>query len=379
MVNFPGRHDRRRRVLKEEVLAASAPRRAYRKESRSEAADGAPRYSDAAGVENHPQITDFIPRRYSSIAFLILFGAVLTAISSALHYFVVPIAVSHGVKKIAPFDFAARGNLSDWLAAVVLFLTSGFCLMTYSIRRHRIDDYRGRYRIWLGAALACLILSINSVAGIHEVLADVLTRITGWSALRNGAAWWLTLAGLPLAWIFVRILLDVRECRVGTALLVASAACYGLSAATFLGYGPSVEPRVESILVVGLLLLGHWLVFAAVVSYSRFVVLDAQGLIPVRRRRDVKSLTMGSSAKEAKHVSTSIALSGPSTPAAATSRQTLQPAKTPVDSAKWLDGRRPERDHYEDDDDGDTTGGDRKLSKSERKRLRRLKTQNRAA
>ena len=30
----------------------------------------APRYSDAAGVENHPQITDFVPRRYRTIALL---------------------------------------------------------------------------------------------------------------------------------------------------------------------------------------------------------------------------------------------------------------------------------------------------------------------
>ena len=50
---------------------------------------------------------------------------------------------------------------------------------------HRIDDFRGRYRIWLAAAMACLVLSANSIAGLHEVLADVMTRVTGWSALRG--------------------------------------------------------------------------------------------------------------------------------------------------------------------------------------------------
>ena len=56
MVNFPGRSDRRRRVLKEEVRTASGPRVTLQ----ADVADDAPRYSDAAGVENHPQVTDFV-------------------------------------------------------------------------------------------------------------------------------------------------------------------------------------------------------------------------------------------------------------------------------------------------------------------------------
>src|SRR5262252_8477665 len=73
MVNFPGRSDRRRRVLKEEVLSASA-RAKSRSNDRDDAGEDAPRYSEAAGVENHPQVTDFVPRRYSTIAMLGLFG-----------------------------------------------------------------------------------------------------------------------------------------------------------------------------------------------------------------------------------------------------------------------------------------------------------------
>jgi hypothetical protein len=352
----------------------------HRTDSRAAATDDAPRYSDAAGVENHPQITDFVPRRYGTIALLVMFGAAVTAFSAAVHYFVLPIAASHGINSTAAFDLAARGNLTEWLAAMVLFVASGFCVMTYSIRRHRIDDYRGRYRIWLGAALACLILSFDSVTGAHDVLSDVLTRVTGWTALRNGAVWWLSVAGLPMVWIFVRVLLDMRECRVGAALLVGGAICYGVSAANLLGYGPAVEPRLVPILIAAPLLVGHWLVFTAVVCNARFVVLDAQGLVTVRRRTQVKR---SASAPSAKAVSGNSALaaasSGSTTATVAFARQTLQPAKTPIDSGKWLDGSRPERDRYDDDDDGDSTAGDRKLSKSERKRLRKLKAQGRAA
>src|SRR3954468_9168913 len=181
MVNFPGRHDRRRRVLKDDLLSGSAGRTAHRVAPACDAED-APRYSDAAGVENHPQVTDFVPRRYGTIAVVGLFGLALTGLTSALHFFVLPMAMSGGMYSAAAFDVTARGNLTAWLAGVVLFLASGFCVMTYSIRRHRIDDYRGRYRVWLAAALACLALSANSVTGLHGVLSEVLTYATGWSA-----------------------------------------------------------------------------------------------------------------------------------------------------------------------------------------------------
>src|SRR4051812_682669 len=150
MVNFPGRHDRRRRVLKDDLLSASAARTAHRVAPASDAED-APRYSDAAGVENHPQVTDFVPRRYGTIAMLMFFGAALTAASAAAHYFVLPILASQGMDTAA-FDLGARGSLASWTAAVVLFVASGFCVMTYSLRRHRIDDFRGRYRVWMAAA-----------------------------------------------------------------------------------------------------------------------------------------------------------------------------------------------------------------------------------
>jgi hypothetical protein len=296
MVNFPGRNDRRRRVLKEEVLSASSSRTTGRRESRTHAADGAQRYSDAAGVENHAQVTDFVPRRYGTVAMLVFVGVATTALMAAMHLFVVPFASSRGMQSAA-LDLGSRGNLASWLAAVVLFLASGFCILTYSIRRHRIDDYRGRFRIWIAAALACLILSANSIAGIHLVLADVLTHVSGWTAMRGGAVWWLGLAGLPLVWIFVRVLLDIRECRVGAALLVGAAICYAMSAASFLGYVPGIEPRVEPLAVGVPLVLGHWFMLAAIVANARFVVLDAQGLI-TRRKPQMKRAPAGSSAKQ---------------------------------------------------------------------------------
>src|SRR3954464_1751196 len=124
MVNFPGRHDRRRRVLKEEVLSASGTRSPLRMADPSQF-ENAPRYTDAAGVENHPQVTDFVPRRYGTIAMLVMCGAVLTAASAAAHYFLLPLAAAQGMNGAA-FDLAADGSLASLLAAGGVFFPPGF-------------------------------------------------------------------------------------------------------------------------------------------------------------------------------------------------------------------------------------------------------------
>jgi hypothetical protein len=127
--------------------------------------------------------------------------------------------------------------------------------------------------------------------------------------------------------------------------------------------------------------LGHWLAFTAIVANARFVVLDAQGLVKVRRRTQAKP-KRAASAPAAKSAAPKaaqpVAASSTASPTVPISRATIQTAKTPADSSRWVDGSRFEREDY-DDEDEDSSDGDRKLSKSERKRLRKIKAQGRAA
>src|SRR3954452_23090653 len=120
MVNFPGRNDRRRRVLKEEVRSASGSRATLR----AAVADDAPRYSDAAGVENHPQVTDFIPRRYRTIATLVLIGVGTTTVLAVLDYFAGAIDQASGARTVAALVMTAPGSLASWLSAVLLLIAS---------------------------------------------------------------------------------------------------------------------------------------------------------------------------------------------------------------------------------------------------------------
>ena len=114
-----------------------------------------------------------------------------------------------------------------------------------------------------------------------------------------------------------------------------------------------------------------------VVSYGRFVVLDAQGLIPIRARRpNISRQAKVAKDREVKNVASHS--SADSSRPLRTFRASLGSAPTPAARpTEWVDGSAPEPDGYEEGDEPDF--GDRKLTKAERKRLRKLKARDRAA
>lgn len=373
MVNLPGRNGRRRRMLNEEVLAASGALAGRHRVVSDESAADAPRYSDAAGVEHHPQITDFVPRKYRTIGMLVTGGVATVALLGVLHYFA-PVVAAIGLPSLRPFDVSAPGSIAAWVGAVVLFIAAVTCLVVYSLRRHRIDDFRGRYRVWRSASVVCLLLSVNCVAGLHDVLAKSMSHFVGWTALRDGAVWWLAVAGVPMAWVGLRVLIDVRECRLSAVFACAAAALYAVAAGSYFGFVPTGEAENASLLTGAAMVLGHWMALASVVTYARFVVLDVQGLIPVRRasaqqkrKRDVSDASHDEATDEPKPTVLNVA---------EYARKRAARGEDPEDAKRWVDGSRPERDSFDDDEEVD---GGSKMNKSDRKRMRKLKSQKRAA
>lgn len=338
-----------------------------------EPAEGAPRYSEAAGVEHHPQVTDFIPRKYRTIGALAAIGVATTAIVEAMHWFVAPLATGYGFENAAAFDLTGAGGLAAWCSAIVLLAASVTCILIYSLRRHRIDDFKARYRVWMAAAAACALISVGSVAPVHRLVVSLAAYHTGWTALRGHAAWWLLVAGLPLGWIALRAWLDARESRLSAVALGAAIASYAVALASYLGLGPALEPHIEVMVTAGATLIAHWLLLVGVVSYGRFVVLDAQGLIPVRASgRKVSQSKASTKDREVKNVA-SRSTEAATTPLRAFRESLSSPPASEKTATEWVNGSESETDSYDDDDaeQGDHNG--RRLSKLERKRLRQQK------
>ena len=60
--------------------------------------------------------------------------------------------VADGGAPVAALDLAAKGSLGCWFSSLLLLAAAAVAILVYAVRRHRTDDYQGRYRIWLWAA-----------------------------------------------------------------------------------------------------------------------------------------------------------------------------------------------------------------------------------
>jgi hypothetical protein len=382
MANFPGRSDRRRRVLNEEVFSASRSHLALRAEPQ-EKADA--RYGEAALVKNHPHVSDFVPRRLRSMAVVVVAGVVATGLVAGLHVLEASFASNAELSAAAPQILQASDSVVAWSGCVLLLATGLICGLIHAVRRHRLDDVRGRYRIWKWAGAACVLASADCVIGFHTLLAESASYAMGWTALRDGAVWWLVLI-VPAAWIGLRAFIDARENGAAMGLLGLSAISYGTAMISYLGWVPSLEAPNDSLASSAGGMFGHWLLFAGTLAYARYVVLDAEGLIENSRQSENDRASDNNSPVEgaAKPTTADTSRTAPTTTLriadpGSTSPRSSTAAKPSAKVNEWVDGSRRERERYDDDEDEEEVADDRKFNKSERKQQRKLKARNRAA
>lgn len=344
------RADRRRRVLNEEVRAAGAASAAVRS---SELPGDTPRYGEQANIENHPQITDFVPRRYRVVLLMVLACLTVSAAAEAL------VRYAGKLDELLPtlamtetFERLAAG-LVAWSSAVVLLVAAAFARAIFMLRRHRVDDYRGRYRMWRLASWLAVALSANAVVGLHEPVARVLGQLTGWQLLAGHAGWWLGAVVLVGGWLLVRLVIDMAECRGALMATILAVGCYATAGvAIAVEWSPEWLGAWSGLPARSLPLMGHVLMLAAVMLNARYVVLDVQGLLT---RRTVKSRTSSAKPKAERSANQSA------------NAAVVASAKSNA-STQWTNGSAP----------ATGPGPKRRLSKAERKRLRKLKSRQAA-
>ena len=346
---------RRRRVMKEEVLSASFVAYDSGLGNRQIDPGDTPRYGAGANIENHPQVTDFVPRRYRIIGLMAMLGLSVGIAGELAAQFAAPLSEWTQVIPTAEIRAIFSDRLVAWTSAAILLGVACYARLIYSLRRHRVSDTRGRYRVWRIAAVAAVALSMNSIVSMHEPMARIMGKLTGWSLLPAHIGWWLVPTVLLGGWLLTKLMFDVRECR--TALLAYGLAigCCGGTAASSLGWSPAWLLDFPGTLGRSLPFAANLLLLTGTLLYARYVVLDVQGLIEHRATSEKKSMAKKSVAAQA----------STKTPTNTTTVEE-EPARD-----KWVDGSEPETD--------DETMPAGRLSKAERKRLRKQKNQSRAA
>jgi hypothetical protein len=243
-------------------------------------------------------------------------------------------------------------RLVAWTSAMLLLLTAAYMRLVFSLRRHRVDDLRGRYRVWRTASWAVVILSLNAVLGAHSLVARYFGSLVEWQLLPSHVGWWLVPAALVGGWIGFKLIADIRECRGALMSYLLAATCLIAAGIHCAGWSPLWAADWPESLSRSLPMVGYTLILVGSLLYARYVVLDVQGLIEHQSPR-VDDMDPAEPAQ--------IKLAAP---------EELE-AETEDSDTTWVDGTEPEDDYQQQPT--------RRLSKAERKRLRKQKNRNRAA
>jgi len=352
MASSTAHADRRRRVLNDESLCAIAARSPKGAAEPSQSAGDAPRYSAQANIENHPQVTDFVPRRYRTIVLLAGLGVMTAAVAETIAYGSASLERMLQIVSAVEIKSVFSDGLVAWSSAVLLLLIATYARVVYSIRRHRVQDYRGKYRVWRLVVAAAVVLSLNTVVAGHDLAARLAAHFTGWQLLGSNALWWLAPAALLGGWLTVKLIRELAECRTALVAMLLAVTCSAAAGAGSLGWTPAWLAATPDLLGRSMPLVGLSLLLASCLLYARYLVLDVQGLIE-HRAEPQRATAATPTPRE------------PAAPSVA-----MAPVDEPDESTQWVDGSQSAAGEHQKQP---------RLSKAQRKRLRKQKAQHRAA
>src|SRR6185436_5503701 len=145
--------ERRRRVLMDEITSGNGmetPDDSVKKPLRA--------YSETVLEDRQPRITELIPVRPFLVTIIVLVALTGVAALETLYIQVRTSTwgnTSHPIAhRFAALDLASRGSVGAWYGACLLAIGAAASLVILSVRCHRVDDYSGRYRVWMWAAAA---------------------------------------------------------------------------------------------------------------------------------------------------------------------------------------------------------------------------------
>jgi hypothetical protein len=267
--------DRRRRLLTEEPPGGGVP---PRRGPRTTAGESSSRlYGERARMDRHARITDLVPRRFGVVALLVLLLAVWVGALEGLYAWMPRLAAMTTDGRIAAFDLDGEGSLGAWTSTLLLAAASGVAFLIYSLRRHRLDDYHGRYRAWLWAGACWLGMSMDEGASLHEGFKELMTYLTGSRLAGDGSLWWAGAYFLVLGIVGLRLLLEMRSCRLSTSVLVLAGACYAVAVAAQLEWLSPQSGARGIMLEEGLELAGHGCLLLSMLLHARYVLLEIEG------------------------------------------------------------------------------------------------------
>ncbi len=285
------RDERRRRVLLEETGGGGVGSESSQEASHEGAVAGHGMepvrcYSEAALSPRQPRVIDLIPKRPWTNLVLLLGLASMTVGLEAAYGHLALRQLPAEVSRFPAIDLAGTRGVATWLRAAMLAACAVLGVLTYQIRRYRTDDYRGRYRMWYWMVLVLVLASVDAVAGLLASLRTGLFEMTVLAEYADPQLIWLALLAVVVGLIGVRLAIEMWASRIAVFSLTIALACLAAVATMRLGWLLPGDDLFATMVRSGLLLAGHIAILMAFCLNARHVYREASGVVsarPVRR------------------------------------------------------------------------------------------------
>lgn len=285
------RGERRRRALIDEPdrpAAASTGSSAKSTGATVTATEPARRYTDAALAPRQRRVIDLIPtRRWTNLVLAALILSCAAGVEALYGY----LALGHtafDVRQFPAINLAERGSVATWFSSALLATCAVFGLLVYQIRRYRVDDYRGRYRMWCWVVPVFLLASIDQVAGLQESVRTALLYASGIPGYGDAMLVWVSSVALLAGALGVRLIIEMRASRLASLMILTAVTCFGAVGAAHVGWMLTEASVFRTMALSGLTMGAHIALLLAMFLYARHVHRDACGQLRAPRERRQK-------------------------------------------------------------------------------------------
>jgi uncharacterized membrane protein len=246
-----------------------------------------PGYSQAVRRACQQRLVQLIPVRASTLCMVIMGLWILWAGLLGAHYWfhIRPSANSQPIPISYLLHLRSTHGIAHWLGCQLWMLTGLASIMIFQLRRHKLDDYRAKYRLWAVLAIAALVSSLDVSSSGLFLLGKSLDSWTlrevgypGWTVVLASFA---TLVGV----LGLRLCSELKSAPVSVGFWMIGLLSWGGSAllGTELIKSPWSKP-VTDLIVGGAWLGGILAVFLAAGIYLRQIYIEAQKRFLMRSR-----------------------------------------------------------------------------------------------
>ena len=293
------RMDRRKRILREslpaddEVATGTVARARSRRISDTDEGSEEPlrkrgaSYSQDVRRACQHRLVQLIPVRRRAYLVAVFASCLIPAILLVAHYWVYVNRYLnwYGHPLAVLLDASHPRGIAAWLSGQVWLLCLAATVLTFQLRRHKLDDYNGDYRLWFWLVSTCIIGSLDSTTRVIDVFGDALNR---WSILNLGwtgpAVVQATLASL-IGMLGVRLCSELKAVPTSLMFWLVGLVAWAGSAALgqeMLRLDMSIQFRIW--LRSALWLSGLTAIWLSALSYLRYVYIEAQRRFLLRGR-----------------------------------------------------------------------------------------------